>query len=246
MVSKRHIGLSLALWLGATGPALATEPALNPGETLLEIQATGEANAVPDYGQMNFGVVSTAVTAREATDTNAVTMAAVVAAIRKAGVDASFIRTEQINLQPRFARNDGGDYEGRAQIIGYVARNSIVVTLNKLAIAPDVIAAAFGAGANSANGPALQVEDASAMQAAARRDAIAKARVEAQTYADSLGMKIARIIRVSDLNGNGQSDIIVTGSRVSAASSLPALPPLSPGRIKLSLSVRIDYALVAK
>ena len=73
-----------------------------------------------------------------------------------------------------------------------VARNSVAVTVVKLSTAPDVIAAAFAAGANSVNGPDLRSEDPQSGIAAARHDVLRNARAEAEDYADGLGMKIAR------------------------------------------------------
>ena len=246
MVKGRHIALVGALLLA--GPALATEPLLNTGETLLEVQATGEASAVPSLGQMSIGVVSTGTTAREATSANAVAMAKVIAAVRTAGVEARFIRTEQINVQPRFARSGSNTYEEQAQITGYVARNTLGVRLTRLAIAPDVITAAFGAGANTANGPTLGVADDTAILASARHDALARARVQAETYADGLGMKIGRILRVSERGHATGSNIGISSfQRSDDIGRIPDIgTPVAPGTIYQTVSLWIDYALVPK
>lgn len=236
----RYLVASAALGLAA--PAVA-QTTLLPGETLLQIQAVGEASAQPDQATMSIGVISTGATARAATDANAAQMTAVVAALRSSGVEPRFIRTQQINVQPRFARSSPTDYEGQARITGYVARNSVGVTINRLAIAPDVIAAAFAAGANSVNGPNLALRDDTAAVAAARRDAIAKARAEAEAYADGLGLKLGRVIRVSE-RGNAASPELY-GSGMSYNVSSPA-PPLASGEIRQRATVWIDYALMPK
>jgi uncharacterized protein YggE len=235
---------ALALMVVAT-PA-AAQIALAPGETLLEIQTVGEATTVPDLATISMGVVSTGTTAREATDANAKQMAAVVAALRSAGVEARFIRTQQINVQPRFARMSPTDYEGQAQITGYVARNSVGVTITRLALAPDVIAAGFAAGANSVSGPNLSLRDDTAALTAARRDAIAKARNEADAYADGLGLKVVRILRVSERRNYASQDIYVSGVREVRSPAPPPPPPLSAGEMRERATLWIDYALVPK
>ncbi len=96
--------LVLAAILCVAGPAGATEVPLQPRETLLEVQAEGQARFRPDVGYVSMGVVSTGSTARAATDANARAMADVIAAIGKAGVDPRYVRTQQISVDPRFAR----------------------------------------------------------------------------------------------------------------------------------------------
>ena len=150
------VGFTIAAMLLQVQAPVAT---LQPNETLLQVQAEGRATYLPDTAFVSAGVVSTGTTAREATDANAREMAKVIAAIRAAGVGERYIRTQQINVQPRFARSAPNVYDEQPQIAGYVARNSVAVTITKIATAPDVIAAAFGAGANSVTGPNLGSQD---------------------------------------------------------------------------------------
>jgi uncharacterized protein YggE len=227
-----------------------TTAVLQPGETLLEVQAEGTATYAPDAAFITAGVVSTGVTATEATEANARTMTAVIAALKKAGVGERYIRTQQINVQPRFARMGAEDYEGQAQITGYVARNSVAVTVTTLAQAPAVIGAAFAAGANSVNGPNLGNQDAQVGMAAARSSAIANAMTEAAAYAKGLGLKVARVLRISE-RGNRANQVSYALARVSGESAAPPAPPAPPppvagGEMQRSVTVWVDYALTAQ
>ena len=78
------------------------------------------------------------------------------------------------------------------------------------------IAAAFGAGANSVNGPNLGSQDPQKGQAEARDAAIANARAEAEAYAKGLGMRVARVLRVSERGNYARQDLYVTASRVAS------------------------------
>lgn len=240
-----------ALALLASAPVVAQQALVERNETLLQVQAEGQSTVRPDAAFLSVGVVSTGGSAREATDANARAMAEVIAAIRKAGVGERYVRTQQINVQPRFERAAGG-YEEAPRIAGYVARNSVAVTVVKLADAPDVIAAAFGAGANSVDGPNLGNEDPAAGMAAARDDALRNARAEAEAYAAGLGLRVSRVLRVSEQRGGIEPVryITVTGSRSSAGAPPPPPPPPPPpiagGELKRTMTIYIDYALVAK
>lgn len=239
--------LTIPAAAAATAAATAqTAPVttLQPGETLLEVEAEGQARYLPDAAFISVGVVSTGTTAREATDANATQMAAVIAAVKKAGVEAKAIRTQQITVEPRFARMGQGDWEGQAQITGYVARNSVAVTVTHIASAGDVIAAAFGAGANSVSGPNLGSIDPGKGMAEARASAIATARSEADAYAASLGMRVARVLRVSE-RGNVANQVQYA-YRVSAPAAPAAPPPPAPvaaGEMERQVTVWLDYAL---
>ena len=65
--------------------------------------------------------------------------------------------------------------------------------------------------------------------------------MQAETYADALGMRIARVLRVSERDTNIAEDgtITVTGSRVRPT-------PIEPGEIAAQAQVWVDYAVVPR
>ena len=235
--------LSVALAM----PVGAADVTVQPGETLLEVQSTGETTVLPDAALISVGVVSTGATAREATAANATDMTRVVKAIKAAGIDDRHVRTQQINVSPRFARASPTDWQGQAQITGYVAQNSVTVTVTDLAKASGVIDAAFGAGANSVSGPNLTLLDDGKALDQARRDGIAQARAEAATYADSLDMKVSRVIRVSERGQSASPVEYVTGApRITAFPAPPPPPPVAGGEMRQQVTVWVDFALTPK
>ncbi|WP_375288790.1 SIMPL domain-containing protein [Sphingomonas sp.] len=237
----RTIAFALAL---AASPATAQ---LQPGETLLEVEAQGEVSVAPDTAFVSAGVVTTGQSAAEATAANAQAMAKVIAAVRGAGVEPRHIRTQQISVEPQFAPPQPGTYrQDQTRITGYLARNSVAVTVTRLAIASQVIDAAFGAGANSVNGPDLGLLDDTHAVAAARADALAKAKAQAEAYASGLGLRIARVIRISERGRQAGPEVYVTSDSMMSAAPAPVVapPPLSAGDIRQNVSVWIDYALV--
>lgn len=246
------VRLALPLILAVAAPAAAQLP-LQPGETLLEVQAEGRTSFRPDAAFINIGVVSTGATAQEATDANARQMAAVIKAVRGAGVPERYVLTRQISVQPRFDRRGPQDYEGQPRISGYVANNGVAVTVTQLARASDVIGAAFGAGANSVDGPNLGTLDPERGVADARAAALANAKAEADTYAAGLGMRVARVIRVSERGNYARpvDYVVVTGSRVGAPPPPPPpppaeAPPVAGGEMERTATVWIDFALVPR
>jgi hypothetical protein len=121
-----------------------------------------------------------------------------------------------------------------------VARNQLELQLRDLTKAPDIIDSLFAAGANEVRGPRFGFSNPAPLLREARKDAVRAAMEEASTYAEALGMRVGRVLRVSERGGFEREDgdtIVVTGSRI-------ARTPVEPGEIESRTTVWIDYAMV--
>ena len=229
----------------AAAPAAAQDItlALAPGEVLLKVEADGRHLGRPDMMAIEAGVVTTGRTAKQALAANAELANRMLEAVRASGVRPRDVQTRQMAVTPQFARepDNGGDDTIR-RITGYVARNQVNLRLRDLARAPDIVNALFEAGANEVRGPHFSHQDPAPAIRAARQDAIAQARAEADTYAEALGMRVARVLRVSErqsFESEEEGYIVVTGSRIPAT-------PVEPGEIGTRVQVWIDYAMVPR
>lgn len=239
----RLVTRALALLFVVAAPAVAqnVELELRPGETLLQVDATGKHLSRPDMMRFEAGVVSTGRTAREATDANAALARRLVDTLRSAGVEPRDIRTTTLRLTPRFERRRDDVEEVEPRIVGYVARNALDVRVRDISRASAILDALIAAGANDVNGPVFGIADDRAAIRSARNNAVAAAREEADAYAASLGMRVVRVLRVSERSvGAGEEGFItVTGSRVQGT-------PIEPGEIETQARVWIDYALAPR
>jgi uncharacterized protein YggE len=230
----------------AAAIAQAVEIALRPGEVLLNVEGDGEDLSRPDVMTVRAGAITTGSTARAALEANNALANRLVEAVRSSGVEARDVRTANLSVRPRFNQDDEerAERDGRRpQITGYIAQNSLELRLRNLAAAPQILDALFAAGANHVEGPSFTLSDPKPAQARARIAAIADAQAEAAAYAEGLGMRIARILRVSQ-RGNfnmeqGGDSIVVTGA-------LRRGTPVEPGEIRTAVRVWIDYAMVPK
>lgn len=245
----RLAGLAAALAaLPAAAFAQEVPIALNPGEVLLKVEAEGSARSRPDVMTITAGVVTTASTARAALAANSALAVRLVEVVRAKGIEPRDVRTAELTVDPRFeeisdAAAEREERENRApRILGYIASNRLELRIRDLRRAPELIDALFEAGANSVRGPRFSLSDPAPVERLARRAAVEAARLEAETYADALGMRLGRILRVSE-RGNfdweGGDQIILTGSRVQRT-------PVEPGELTTSIDVWIDYAMVPR
>ena len=236
------IGAAAALALSAPAAAQDVAIALQPGEVLLQVAAEGSVQARPDMVSFAAGIVTTGETAAGALAANSAVAERMLAAIRRSGIEPRDVRTRTLSVRPELHDPEDGAEPAVPRILGYVATNRLELRLRDLEKAPELIDALFTAGANEVDGPDLAVSEPRRVEREARRAAIAAAREEAETYAEALGMRVARVIRVSErgeFDRGGSGFITVTGTRIPQAN-------LEAGEIETSIRVWIDYALVPR
>jgi uncharacterized protein YggE len=210
--------LLLACAAFPAAPALAqSDPALAPGATRLEVVATGEVSRVPDLARIGAGVVTTAPNASAALEQNARQMAAVRAALKRAGVADRDIQTSSINLFPDYRQDNNGT--APPQIVGYRASNEVSVRFRDIANAGRILDALVAQGANQINGPSLSIENSDAAMDEARTKALAAARARADLYARALGKRVMRVIAVSEGGGPVVNSLPMVRARIAASDS---------------------------
>ena len=198
LVRKMTIAGLLALSMPIAAPAAAqTAPEDGLSGTRLDVVATGEVTRVPDIVLINAGVTTQGQTASEAIQANAARIEAIRAALRRAGVADRDIQTSSVNLN--------ADYRHVADrppvFTGYRATHMVNVRFRDAANAGRILDALVVAGANEINGPNFEVERPAAALNEARTRALEDARARAQLYAGALGMRVKRIVTISENGG---------------------------------------------
>lgn len=195
----------------ATAVALATLPfALSPAAaqvasaiiadgTILDVTADGRTTRVPDVATIRAGVVTQGATAAQALSDNAQRMAAVLDALKRAGVAQRDIRTANVSLSPqyRYAENQP------PVIIGYQANNSVAIRFRDIAKSGAILDALVKQGANQIDGPTLSIDQPDAALDEARADAVKRAQARAELYARAAGLTVSRIVSIAE---SGQND----------------------------------------
>jgi len=232
--------LALAAATSLTSPALAQ--AVQPGfaqpvtGTRLDISATGEVSRVPDIAVISAGVVTRAPTAVAALADNAARMERVRAALKRAGIADRDIQTSNVSLNPdyRYAENQP------PQLTGYNASNTVNVRFRDIRSTGRILDALVAEGANQINGPSLTIDKPEAALDEARAKAIANGRARAEVYARSLGMRVVRLLSVSESSGYGGGPMPMVRGDVA---SMAAKTEISPGEQQLQVTVSMSFEL---
>ena len=236
----RLASLLLATTLVASAPAaFAHDIGKAPG--VIHVTATASADATPDRAMLSGGVMSQAPTARLALSQNSAKMEAVFAALRGAGVAERDIATSSLSVQPQY-NYDVRSENGQPRLTGYQASNQVTVTTTDLEGVGPLIDTLIEAGMNNVNNVRFVVRDQEAAQNKARTEAIAKAKTKAQSMALAAGVRLGRLLSLTEGSQPGQiyAESAFTGARAQAAY---APPPTAPGQREIAQTVTLSYAI---
>ena len=221
----------------AAVPALAQQAEVRPiNGTRLDVVAQGEVHRVPDLARINAGVVTQAPTATEAIRQNAARMESVRAALRRAGIAARDIQTSTINLQPSYRYGENQP----PQLTGYQAQNEVTVRFRDIAETGRILDALVAEGANQISGPMLSVDQPEAALDEARTLALAAARQRADLYARALGMRVSRVLSVSEAGGSMPPPRPMMMARDMAQE---ASTQIDPGEQTLGVTLTVSFEL---
>lgn len=208
-----------------------------PPVATLSVSAEGRTLRAPDVADLSGGVVTSAPTAAAALADNAARMTQVVAAVRKAGIAERDIQTAGISVQPQYRYNQNEP----PQLTGYQASNTVSLRVRKLADAGRLIDTLVGVGANQISGPVFRVDNSDAALDEARVAAVATARARAALYAKAAGVRIKRLLTLSESSGETpQPRPMMMRSMAMKAESAPESPVI-PGEVALTITVSMTF-----
>lgn len=235
---NRSLPLLILALASAAGCSRDNDPrGVDRAETLLQVSATGRAEARPDEARFTAGVSSTEATAKAASSANNAAMQEVVAALQAAGIGEADIQTRNVGL----SRIDYGPQRGR-----FRADNMVEVRIRDAARTGAAIAAATQAGANILSGPDLRVSDQESANRSAYVQAYAAARARADAYAKAAGLRVARVLAIREA-GTQNGEIPPYPPRpvgiVAEQASAPPPPAIMPGTTASQVRIQADFAL---
>jgi uncharacterized protein len=219
----------------------AQQPEEQPRTITVAASATVERD--PDRAVVMLAVESQATTAREASQRNAQLMESVLAAIRREGIADDGIRTVSYELRPEYTRPEQGREPPR--IVSYRAINMVQVRVDAIQRAGVVIDAALEAGANRVTGLNFELRDPESARLEALREAMAKARREAEAIAAAAGQQLGDPLTIHV----GQAFVprpppMPMMARAEMDVALAPPPPIEGGQLAITATVNAVYRLL--
>jgi hypothetical protein len=168
----------------------------------------------------------------------------VIAALKQAGIADKDIQTSNLSLNPVYAQPvigpNGQMDQQEPRIIGYQVNNQVTVRQRKLAEFGKVLDTLVAAGANQINGPSFELDNAEAALDQARAEAMAKARQRAELYASAAGLKVKRVISITEGGGYSPPMPVIYAKAAMADS---AATPVAAGEVGLTATVSVQFEL---
>jgi uncharacterized protein len=200
----------------------------------LIVQGEGRASAAPDKATVVLGVQTRDASAAIAASKNARLMNETIAALRKAGVVDNEIQTSGYSLsaEPQDAPVNAGEKQKAVQ---FLASNTVTVNLNNTADVGRVLDAAVSAGSNSIQEVTFDLQNPGPQRDQALTLAILDAQRKAEVAAKAAGVKLGRVLEISEGYG-----YVAAASRSAA---FDVATPILSGKMEITASVTMTYEI---
>lgn len=187
----RYAGALLALTLCAG--AAAHESA--PPPRAIAVSGEGEVSARPDRARLSLAVEKLDPELRKAeAEVNRIVRAYLTEA-KALGAQDKHVSTTGVGIQPEYAWPEGGR---ERKFTGYRVTRQIEVKIENLDKLGDFVLRATQVGVNQVNAPALESSRARDLERQALVQAAEDARAKARALADTLGVKLGVVSRITE------------------------------------------------
>ncbi len=218
---------------------------------VISVNGMGKVFSIPDIGSFSFSVTEEGKTVKEAQDKATKKMNAILDAVKGMGIAEKDIKTIGYNSYPKYEYQQAGICSdrycppGKQVLLGYEVSQTIGIKVRNTDQAGDVLTKVGSLGAANISGLSFVVDDEEKVMAEARDKAIADAKQKAEDLADSLGVKLVRIVNFSE-GGNYPMPYYAMGGMdkaVSMEASVAMAPQLPVGENEVVSNVTITYEI---
>lgn len=195
----------------------------------------GTRNVAPDQVTIILGVMTRAKTAAQAGADNATRMTAVVAALKRAGLEEKEISTANYSVHGEMWRSE-------AETV-YVANNSVKVQTRKLDRLAAIIDGSLQAGANQVHSMQYDLADRGPATREALALAVRHARLQAEAMATAAGGQLGAL---EELTTEPAQFVPIMARAEMAMAAKDASTPLTPGEVTVTATVRARWRFVPR
>ncbi|MFE0750218.1 SIMPL domain-containing protein [Gordonia sp. NPDC058843] len=203
------------------------------------VVGTGQVTGTPDTLRADIGVEATAPDVTTALNETSAKVTDVTDAVVAAGVERKDVATQQVSVNPQYTSPSPG---GTSEVGGYIASNTIRVTIRDISKASAVLSAAATAGGDNTriSNVSFAIDDDSDLLDQAREAAFTDARGRAEQYANLAGDSLGKVLTITE-STSGQEKSAAPGTFERDLAAAPV--PVEPGQQELTFTVNVTFAL---
>lgn len=228
----------LALAAAMTLPAVARAADVPPPPRII-VSGEGEATAAPDLAMLTLSVMREAKTARAALDANNDAMAAVIAAMKSAGVADRDLQTAGIQISPRYNYTNDPDGTQKAELVAYQVTNTLSVRVRDIDKTGEILDKAVTLGVNEGGGISFTNADPSLIITQARKKAVSDAIAKAKTLAEAAGVSVGKVVEISEQSYAPQPMPMSAKSFDAARAAVPIQAGENSYRVQVNVTFEI-------
>lgn len=236
-LSKAVLGAALLMVPLAATNAMAADTPEEP--TNISINASADAKQAPDLAIISGGVITQSKTAKAAMADNSKAMNNAIAALKASGIAAKDIQTSGFNISPQYVYADNKP----PVIKGYQVSNTITLQIHDMTKVGSVFDLMVDNGLNNISGPNFTIEDQDKVMDSARVEAMKKAMARADLYAKTVGMRVKRVVTISENSSYRPQPIMLENARMMKASAALDAAPIEAGELSMTVNVMVRFEL---
>ena len=203
-----------------------------------KVTVAGEATTrvEPDTAVLVLAVVTESAQAITAQQENARKSDAVTTAVKNLAGSSAEIKTSDYTLQPQYNYRENQ----LPKIIGYDARNTVIVTTSDLKNVGAMIDVASGAGANSIDSVSFTLRQTSPARGQALADATQQAMNKARSIAQALGGRVLRVVEENEgstVAAEPQAYDMAARETINTTKMMPT--PITAGQLSIRSNVQL-------
>lgn len=246
-MNKTTIAIFAVLMIALTAcetRVIMEQPGAQP-QNAISVQGSTEFDVAPDLAKIIFSIQTQSTTAQDAQVRNREIGDAVGAALTQAGVRTGDLQTTNYRVE----KIQEWDPTGQKMVDkGYRVSNSFVVKTKELARVGPLLDAGIQAGANNVESISFELSDSKQkeVKTEALRKATMNAREKADALADGAGVKLGKVLTLSENSYYAQpyyrGDMMMAKAEGMGA---PEIPPtaISPQDVHISAQVSVTYEI---
>ncbi len=210
----------------------------NSDDRWIHVTGVGESVASPDLAILRLGVISTAKSAKLATELNNASITKIFRVLEDLGLSMNDLETDRFQLVPQREYR-----KGLAPLItGYQVTNSLVLRIRELDRVGEIMQAAIDAGGNNFESLTYAVDDDEQYVEKARLLAVENALHKAMELTEPLDAKVGKPLTIQEISGHPH---LMHERRMMQADMMMAesVPIQGPSELSTRVQVQVKFAL---
>jgi len=206
-------------------------------KTTFDVEAEGKVTAIPDTAEINVGIQVNKSTVQAAQKEANEKINKIIGEIKKLGIDEKYLKTIDYNVYPEY------DYRAGQKIVGYNVNITLQCRVKDFSKINQVVDTATSLGANQIGNLSFTIDDEKMeeLKMEARKQAIEKAKKKAKEIAQVSGIKIGRLLNVSE-NLSSYQPVPVTSKELGIGGTpQEKQTQIQPGESEITVSVILSY-----